>query len=394
MTLQWQTDRPVEACSKLIDVITTFVKETLKYQVPSVALRSFDGTMFHTPTAEQPVQQQSPEESKKPKSDSKANFLIEGMSCASCAASIETDLKKMDLLSDAAVNFATLTAVVTFTATLSTSTEEAAEQVAQRIRGRGYGAKLVSLSHPSAVVHKQRPRMLMVEGMSCASCAARIEGELKKMASVAAGTVNFATSSASILVQDGFDEEATLTQVVSTITELGFGCKRLDGAEQSALGGALGDQADPHADMRGALSVPERSLRSGSDSGVSLFTVPLVVVMLVKMGSHHASRVIAKDHKVPYLVARLSVRHRRGILWVAVLYSSAQALRHRTFTMDTLVSIGVGTAYVFSVVGTILDIADATESLTCYYDSAAMLVTFMLLGRYLRQRQSDIRVQP
>src|SRR5713226_9176303 len=112
--------------------------------------------------------------------ESRAVLALEGMTCASCAIRIEKGLKKIPGVQDASVNLATEQATVTYD-----PAQTGLEQMVQKVDAVGYKAIpfVLPASRPvTPVVHEpvgETRTVLDLEGMTCASCAMRIEKGLK-----------------------------------------------------------------------------------------------------------------------------------------------------------------------------------------------------------------------
>jgi Cu+-exporting ATPase len=106
---------------------------------------------------------------------------ITGMHCANCSGTIERNLKKLDGVAGANVNYATEKATVIFDPALLSE-----EAILAKIRDVGYGVATARVELP-------------ITGMTCANCAATVERTLnKKVPGVISATVNFATEKASV----------------------------------------------------------------------------------------------------------------------------------------------------------------------------------------------------
>src|SRR5438034_3206452 len=107
--------------------------------------------------------------------EDRAVLALEGMTCASCAMRIEKGLKKLPGVKDASVNFATEQATVTYDAA-----QTGMEQMVQKVDAVGYKAIPLVMPAPKLapveLVPEGEPRTVLdLEGMTCASCAMRIE---------------------------------------------------------------------------------------------------------------------------------------------------------------------------------------------------------------------------
>ncbi len=209
------------------------------------------------------------------------------------------------------------------------------------------------------------PVDLTVTGMTCASCAMRIEKKLNRIPGVTA-TVNYATETAHVARPEGVSVE----QLVSAVESAGYGVLTAD------------DDAD---DDPGLLS---RRWRVSA-----ALSTPLVIVAMVPAWQFRGWQWAA------FALASVVV------LWGGAPFHRVawQGARHRTTTMDTLVSLGTLSAYLWSAFAVLftdagdlgttmalawLPMADAGASvhLDLYFESAAAVTTFLLIGRRLEQR--------
>src|SRR5256885_3983857 len=130
------------------------------------------------------------------KAGSRALLALEGMTCASCARRIEKGLKKVPGVKDASVNLATEQGTVTYDPAQTT-----VQQMVQKVDAVGYKATPLVMPRAKPVLIEPESEshiILDLEGMTCASCARRIEKELKKVSGVLEASVNLATEQASV----------------------------------------------------------------------------------------------------------------------------------------------------------------------------------------------------
>src|SRR6266571_74457 len=149
--------------------------------------------------------------------ESSATLALEGMTCASCAMRIEKGLKKLPGVKDASVNFATEQATVTYD-----SAQTGMEQMVQKVDAVGYKAIPLVMPAPKLTpveLETESHVTLDLEGMTCASCAMRIENGLKKVPGVKDASVNFATEQAAVT----FDPVLTnVEQMVQKVEAVGY----------------------------------------------------------------------------------------------------------------------------------------------------------------------------
>ncbi|GMA21218.1 heavy metal translocating P-type ATPase [Arsenicicoccus piscis] len=231
---------------------------------------------------------------------------------------------------------------------------------------------------------------LAIGGMTCASCSARIERKLNKVDGVQA-SVNLATEKAHVTFPGGVTPE----DLVKVVQQTGYTATILGGqasARASATGATgapahehehdahdhgdpapvqLPDDASPWA--RADAWMSRASLRTRAQVAVAL-SIPVVLLAMVPW-FHHA---LGGSRPWIELVLTTPVA-----VWAGWPFHRAAAInaRHGASTMDTLVSIGVSAAYLWSVVATF---GGFTGHL--YFEVAAVVITFLLLGRLAEQR--------
>ena len=192
---------------------------------------------------------------------------------------------------------------------------------------------------------KQKLR-LDVEGMTCASCAARIERKLNKLDGVEA-TVNYATEAASI----SFDPASvSVDDLIATVEATGY---------HAALPSDVTAAPNAARAVRTRLAV------------AAVLTAPLVAVTMVPPFQFDGWEWAALALATPV------------VFWAGAGFHRATALnaRHGAATMDTLISVGTLAAWSWSVVVLVGGIDAHT-----YFEVAAVITTLILLGRWLELR--------
>ncbi len=275
---------------------------------------------------------------------------------------------------------------------------------------------------PSQTVSSHQRLTLPVEGMECAACAVRIERQLGKLSGVQEANVNFATSEATV----AFDPaQAKLSDMVQTVERTGFGIR----TETLTL--PLASQSNHEsinalfAHTNGVLDV------QASDDEVHIRYVPVVthpasLTQVLRSHGYLASTTKnTTDDKVspppsPYqryqrrflfallftvpvvILSMVPGFHFEGLPWVLLLLTTPVVLvsgrsffsgawrvvRHGGADMNTLVALGVGSAFGYSLVATVAPSFFETAGRTpdVYFEAAAVIITFLLLGRMLEAR--------
>jgi P-type Cu+ transporter len=196
------------------------------------------------------------------------------------------------------------------------------------------------------------PIRLEIDGMTCASCAVRIEKKLNKLDSVEA-SVNYATEEASVTFDPA---RVRLEQLIRTIEAIGYGAALPRTAVDDT-------QADEPAN---ALDVIRRRL-----VGASLLTAPLALLTMVPPLQFSGWEWLALALATPV------------VLWAGWPFHRAAALnlRQGAATMDTLISLGTLAAWVWSVVVLVAFPGEHT-----YFEVGAVITTLIVLGRFLELR--------
>ncbi|SDO49015.1 cation-translocating P-type ATPase [Geodermatophilus sp. DSM 45219] len=210
---------------------------------------------------------------------------------------------------------------------------------------------------------------LVIGGMTCASCAARVEKKLNRMDGVTA-TVNYATEKARV----SYGGDVTPDDLIATVERTGY---------TAALPEPPAPDAEPADDD------PTRPLRQRLVVS-TLLTVPVVAMAMVPALQFTYWQWLSLTLAAPVVVWGGLPFHRAA--WTN--------LRHGAATMDTLVSLGTGAAFLWSLyalfLGTAgepgmthpfeLTIARTDGSANVYLEAAAGVTTFLLAGRYVEAR--------
>jgi Cu+-exporting ATPase len=131
---------------------------------------------------------------------------LEGMSCASCALSIEKALKKINGVNTVNVNLMTEKALIV-------GTDLEPSMLIQAVKNAGYDASLDSVEKNKEDLTKNT-KIYQVNGMSCAACAINVEKALKKIPGVITANVNIATEKAHVTIDPDIASERKMAEAV------------------------------------------------------------------------------------------------------------------------------------------------------------------------------------
>ena len=268
----------------------------------------------------------------------KARIHVTGMSCATCASTIEKGLAETQGIEQANVNFASEQASVEYD-----PDKIDLVKIKETISQLGYGTAIKKSIFP-------------VRGMTCASCVARVEKALSEVPGVVSVNVNLASEKATVEYTDEV-KFATLRQAVKD------------------AGYDLGPETETLEDVTSAAQREIRVVRNRF-----IFAAVLAVIIMV---SGMVPAFSGRDYLLWILATPVQ-------FWAGLrFYRGAWgALKHRTADMNTLVAVGTSVAYLYSTVAVFLPhvFAGANIELGLYFDTSAMIIALILLGRFLESR--------
>jgi Cu+-exporting ATPase len=274
----------------------------------------------------------------KTKNTRKARINVMGMTCTTCAATVEKALAEKKGVSQAKVNFASGKASLEYD---PAQVDLAA--IKDTISETGYGAAVKKSIFP-------------VGGMTCASCVARVEEALKSVPGVITVNVNLASEKATV----EYLEDVAVDDLRHAVEDAGY---------------TLGAEAETLEDVSTAAARDTRAIRNR-------FIVALVLGAVI-MGLMWAPAFSGR----PYLLWILATPVQ---FWAGLrFYKGAWgALKHRTADMNTLIAVGTSAAYFYSVVAVIAPGIFTSGGLEAnlYFDTSAMIIALILLGRFLEAR--------
>ena len=258
---------------------------------------------------------------------------VDGMTCASCAGRVEKAARKVPGVLQAGVNLAT--------ETLSVGTGPGFDPAAlrQAVEKAGYSVATRSLQLP-------------IVDMTCASCVARVEKALLRVPGVLAASVNLATETASITLA-GRDDAAALQAVTAAVTKAGY---RVSAPASTGAG------------------TPQRRLGDGARVVIAaLLSAPLVLPMLGMLFGVH--------WMLPGLWQLALAAPVQFWLGARFYRAGWGALRAGAGNMDLLVAMGTSAAFGLSLY--VLATAGDNPMPALYFESSAVVITLVLLGKWL-----------
>ncbi len=311
-----------------------------------------------------------------PKGFARLEIPVTGMTCAACATRVQKGLSKAEGVRDAGVNFATERATVEYDpATASAAT------LVEAVKASGYGARLEETE-------------LQVAGLDMAVTGEGIERELESLTGVLNAEVNIATGTARVVF---------IPEVV-TPDEFGAAVK----AAGYELAAPI-DVADPAERERIAREREYRTVRSKFTFSALVAVIAMIASMPLMARDSAAMQndlfhrlMMPVNDALSAALPWLYTIDPRVLTWsllaltVPVVFWAGRqfyrgawsGLLHGSSDMNTLIAVGTGAAFVYSVVATVAPGIFTRAGLPAdvYYEAVVMIIALILLGKMLEAR--------
>ncbi|WP_080493060.1 heavy metal translocating P-type ATPase [Burkholderia ubonensis] len=295
---------------------------------------------------------------------------IEGMTCASCVARVEKALANVPGVTRASVNLATERATVDAAAGVTTA------QLVDAVRQAGYQATPVAEPEPAIAPDAALGAIeLDIGGMTCASCAGRVEKALSNVPGVARASVNLATERATVHGAAPLDPAA----LIAAVTAAGYRASRV-AAPPAGASGLPAAAGAPASQKPGATDADTRKRRDAIRErnlviAAALLSAPLIAPMFAAPFG-----VDAMLNGWLQLVLASLVQFGFG----ARFYRAAwHAIKARAGNMDLLVALGTSAAYGLSLW---MLLRDPMHPGHLYFEASAVIITLVRFGKWLEAR--------
>lgn len=276
----------------------------------------------------------------------KIDIPVTGMTCAACAAAIERALPKLDGIKSTVVNFPAERATIEF---IDPEKPVPLQNMIDSIKNEGYGVSTVKMD-------------FAVKGMTCAACVSAVERVLRELYGVVNVTVNLAAEKASI---EYVPTIVSFEDFKRVVTEAGYSAEQI---------------TEEFIDREQIKREREYRVLKRQFVVSAIITAPIIIGSMLKIP-------ILSNWYLLFLLAT-PVQFWSGMRFHKAALS---ALRHRTTNMNTLISIGTTSAYVYSLVATFIPHVFFRGGITphVYFDTSATIITLILLGRMLEARAKE-----
>lgn len=288
----------------------------------------------------------------------KATLHITGMTCAACSTRVEKGLSRMEGVHQANVNLAIEQANVSYD-----PKKTSVNALRDKVEALGYGTVSESVD-------------LNITGMTCAACSARIEKGLSRLPGVSQANVNLALETGHIEYAAGTLKPSDIT---AKIKQMGYG-------------------AELQLTQEETTSVRERELQRKKWKWMisALLSIPLLWAMVGHF-SFTSGIYVPELFMNPWFQLLLATPVQFVIGWQFYV-GAYKALRNRSANMDVLVALGTSAAFFYSLYltlssgylpstttmdhGAMGTSTAAMPSVELYYETSAILITLILLGKW------------
>lgn len=272
---------------------------------------------------------------------------ISGMTCASCVSHVEGALKEIPGVGDVVVNLATSKATLSY------------DPQKVKLADMQHAVEDVGYSVPTSEL------TLDVRGMTCASCVAHVEGALKELSGVQETVVNLGLGTARVMYIPGM---ITASAMKRAVREVGY-----EASERSQGADALDRERQAREDE---IKRQGRNLLISGSIGL----VVMIGTFYDMLGPLKA-----------FVPEFLSYKWVIGLLTTPIVLgpgrqfftNSWRGLKHGVTDMNLLYATGIGAAYGIAVINTVFPKAGFGGEGATFFESAALLATFIILGRWL-----------
>lgn len=272
---------------------------------------------------------------------------ISGMSCASCVSHVEGALKELQGVTNVVVNLATNKASLSYDPQLVK-----VDDMRRAVEDVGYGITFAELT-------------LDVQGMTCASCVAHVEGALNELDGINVATVNLGLGTAKVTYLPGV---VSVSAMKKAVQDVGYEAKeRSEGA----------DALDRERQTR-----DEEIKRQGRN-----LIIAGTIGLIVMIGTFYDMLGPLKAFVPEFLSYKWVI----GLLTTPIVLgpgrqfftNSWRGLKHGVTDMNLLYATGIGAAYGIALINTIFPNAGFGGEGATFFESAALLTAFIILGRWL-----------
>ena len=278
----------------------------------------------------------------------KKSLKIEGMTCSACSNRVERFVRKMDGVEEANVNFATETLNVVYDENKINQSD-----IENTVVKAGYGVKKNIKNY-----------IFKVEGMTCSACANRVERVTKKLNGVEVASVNFATESLSVTIDE---DQVGYAEIKAAVDKAGY---KLIGEENNV-------KEDKKIDEIKVLLT--RFILS------ACFAVPLLIISMGHMVGMPLPEIIdPMKNSLNFALIQLVLTLPVMLIGYKFYKIGIKNLFKLSPNMDSLIAVSTLAAFIYGIYGIYrINVGDTHYAMHLYFESAAVILTLITLGKYL-----------
>ncbi|CAN6664855.1 copper-transporting ATPase [Trichomonascus vanleenenianus] len=291
------------------------------------------------------------------------------MTCGSCVAAITNALEATDGVSEVAVSLVTNQGSVKYSPSVVP-----VEEILERIEDCGFDAALVSNDPPQRKSRAEEVK-IKVYGMTCSSCSNTVENTLREVEGVKSAVVALSLEEATV----NYDPAVVgVRALIERIEDCGFDAmlsKSLNNASQIAALSRVKEIQAYRSDLIRCLAF-----------SIPVFVLSMLVPHVLPFLAFLKFRVLPGLYFDDILNCALTIPVQFGV--GARFYSAAwKAIKHKAPTMDVLVCLSTSCAFFYSCVAVVASlIAGYDKRPSTLWDTSTMLVTFVMMGKYLENK--------
>lgn len=248
-----------------------------------------------------------------------------------------------------------------------------------------------------------REERYRISGMSCAACSASVERVTRRLEGVTESDVNLTTECMRIVYDENLVNQEL---IIAKVEKAGFGCELLEdsakGSEESTAGEIGNDTENAvtsHKDSRQEKRKKEQEeagkVLKGKKQRLAATMIFAVLLLYVSMGHMLPFPLPLPEimdmekYPVNFALTQLILTIPILVLNYELFVSGIKSLKNLHPNMNALVTIGCGTSFLYSLAATYLISVDAHYAHQLYYESAAVVVAFISLGKYLEHNNKE-----
>lgn len=334
----------------------------------------FDAELVETVAAEPiPTQPKKKRRSVQTKTFMTTTVAVEGMTCGACTSAVESGFADTPGLVQFHISLLAERAVI-----LHDAEKLNTDQIVETIEDRGFDATILSSVEEGVQTSNTNANtQLKIYGLPSPEAAADLQAKLKGIVGVLSANINFETTRASITYAPA---KTGLRSIVEVVEKAGFNALVADADDNNAQLESLAKTKE--------IQEWKRAFRTALTFAIPVFLTSMFFPMFIPFLDYGSIKLPIIPGlwlgDVVCLVLTIPVQFGIGKRFYV---SAFRSIRHKSPTMDVLVVLGTSAAFFFSCAAMLVSILTPPHSRPAtLFDTSTMLITFILLGRFLENR--------